>query len=157
MPQLAFLLSVVSLSVSLAGFAGLVAAFRRGSPLQAVDAYRLRQIPEMSIPVGFIALATLALADSTGSVSLTIRTAGGAGLLFVIVSSLVLIERLESMKVKVSMADIVLALILNLASIAAGVAALAVPTAAAYEWLLTLLIARPGVAFLLALGDVTDR
>ena len=150
------MLSVVGLSVSLAGFSGLVSAFRRGSPLRAPDAYRLRQIPEMALPTGFIALVSLALADSTGNSSLAIRIAGGAGLLFTIVNALVLIERLSSMHVRLRMADSLLATVLNLAAIGAGIAAVAVPTAAAFEWLLVLLIARPGAAFLLALADVGD-
>ena len=157
MPQTAFLLSIVGLSVSLAGFSGLVSAFRRGSALSALDAYRLRQIPEMSLPTGFLALASLALADSTGNASLAIRIAGGAGLLFTIVNALVLIDRLRTMHVTVRLSDLVAATILNLAAIGAGAAAVAVPTAAAFEWLLALLIARPGAAFLLALSDVTDR
>ena len=155
MPQPAFLLSIVGLSVSLAGFSGLVSAFRRGSTLRAADTYRLRQIPEMALPTGFIALVSLALADSTGNASLTIRIAGGAGLLFTIFNALVLIRRLSSMQVRLRMADSVLATILNLAAIGAGVACVAVPSAGSLEWLLALLIARPGAAFLLALSDVT--
>lgn len=156
MPQTAFLLSIVALSVSLAGFSGLVSAFRRGAPLKAMDAYRLRQIPEMSLPTGFIALATLALADSTGNSSLTIHVAGGAGLLFVIWDVLVLLQRSRSMQLVIPTTDLLVASALNLASIGAGIAALAAPTAGALEWLLTMLIARPGAAFLLALADVTD-
>ena len=156
MPQTAFLLSVVALSVTLAGFSGLLSAFRRGSPLRGLDAYRLRQIPEMALPTGFIALATLAIADSTGNASLTIRIAGGAGVLVTIVNALVLIERLRGMHVTVRMEDAVAATVLNIGTIGAGIACLAVPSSAALEWLLVLLIARPGAAFLLALGDVTD-
>lgn len=121
-----------------------------------MDAYRLRQIPEMSLPTGFIALATLALADSTGNSSLTIHVAGGAGLLFVIWDVLVLLQRSRSMQLVIPTTDLLVASALNLASIGAGIAALAAPTAGALEWLLTMLIARPGAAFLLALADVTD-
>lgn len=156
MPQTAFLLSVVGLSVSLAGFSGLVSAFRRGSPLRAPDAYRLRQIPEMALPTGFIALASLALFDSSGNAALTIRIAGGAGLLFTIVNALVLIMRLQSMQMTVMPADGLLATILNLAAIGLGIASLAAPTAGAFEWLLTVLIARPGAAFLLTLAELGD-
>jgi len=77
--------------------------------------------------------------------------------LFVIVTSLVLIQRLSTMRVRLRMNDSLLAVILNFASIGVGVAALVAPTAAAYEWLLALLISRPGVAFLLALGDISER
>lgn len=142
--------------MSLAGFSGLVAAFRRGSPLRAGDAYRLRQIPEMSLPTGFLALVALTLGDTTGSASLTIRIVGGAGLLFTIVNALVLIDRLGRMQVKIDVRDFLVALVLNVAAIGVGIAAVAAPTSAALEWLLTLLIARPGAAFLLALAEATD-
>ncbi len=142
--------------MSLAGFSGLVSAFRRGSPLRALDAYRLRQIPEMALPTGFIALVSLALFDSTRDAALTIRIAGGGGLLFTIVNALVLIMRLQSMQVTVKPADLLLATVLNLAAIGLGVAAVAAPAAGAFEWLLTVLIARPGAAFLLTLADLSD-
>lgn len=155
LPQVAFLLSIVGLSVSLAGFSGLVAAIRRGAPYHPIDGYRLRQIPEMALPAGFLALATLALADTTGSASRTIQVGGGAAVLFVLANTLVLIERARSMGVTISLIDGGAAAVLNLAVISFGVAALISPTTAVYEWVLTLLIARPGAAFLLALSDVT--
>jgi len=154
LPQAAFLLSIVGLSVSLAGFTGLVAALRRGAAWKPMDSYRLRQIPEMALATGFIALSTIPLADTTGSASVTIRIAGGVGLLFVIANALVLIERARSMNVRVSGIDGVLAGTVNLVSIAVAVAALVAPTSATLEWLLALLIARPGLAFLLALSDL---
>jgi hypothetical protein len=40
---------VAALSVTLAGFAGMVAAFRRGSELMPIDIYRLRQIAEFGL------------------------------------------------------------------------------------------------------------
>ena len=109
----------------------------------------------MALPAGFLALATLALADTTGSASRTIQIGGGAAVLFVIANSLVLIKRSRSMRVTVSTIDTGAAVIMNLGVIGFGVAALVSPTTGAYEWLLTLLIARPGAAFLLALSDVT--
>jgi len=51
-PQLSFLFSIAGLSVTLSGFSGLVAAFRRSDNLRRVDAYRLRQIPDQHQLVG---------------------------------------------------------------------------------------------------------
>lgn len=48
-PADGFLLSISGLGVSLAGFSGLVAAFRRGAQWKPLDSYRLRQIPEMGL------------------------------------------------------------------------------------------------------------
>ena len=49
LPPLPYLLSVAGLGMTLAGFSGLVAAFRRGGVWKPIDAYRLRQIPEMAL------------------------------------------------------------------------------------------------------------
>ena len=155
MPQAAFLLSITGLGVSLAGFSGLVAALKRGPARKPLDVFRLRQIPEMALAAGFLALVSIAIADSTGSASLTIRIAGGAAIVFVMANALLLIARARSMQVTIDGTDRTLAAVINFGAIAAGVAALAVPTTGAYEWLLALLIARPGIAFLLALSDIT--
>ena len=46
-PESGFLLSITGLGVMLAGFSGLVGAFRGGTTLKPMDAYRLRQIPDV--------------------------------------------------------------------------------------------------------------
>jgi hypothetical protein len=79
-PSTAFLLSVAGLGVSLAGFSGLVAAFRRGATWQKIDAYRLRQIPEMGLAASVLALLTIPLADTVHDASATIHIASGAAL-----------------------------------------------------------------------------
>ena len=155
LPQLAFLLSIVGLSVSLAGFSGLVAAFKRGVPLRPVDAYRLRQIPEMALATGFIALITLALADTVGNASIAIRVAAVAGLLFTGAHIFVLARRARAMNMRLTGTNVVVAGVIDIAVIVAAVVSVIVGSAAAYEWLLALMIARPGLAFLLALTDVT--
>jgi hypothetical protein len=58
-PEAPYLFSVAALSVTLAGFAGLVAAFRRGSELTPIDIYRLRQIAEFGLGDALIALSTM--------------------------------------------------------------------------------------------------
>lgn len=154
MPQAGFFFSIVSAGVSLAGFSGLVAAFRRGVPLKALDTYRLRQIPEMALAAGFLALATFALADTTGRASLTIQVAAGAGLLFTLTHAILLTQRARSMKLRISATNTVVATVIDLAVITAAVVALVQPTVGAYEWLLALMITRPGLAFMLAISDV---
>ena len=155
MPQLAFLLSIVGLGVSLTGFSGLVGAFKRGVPLQPIDAYRLRQIPEMALATGFIALVTPALADSLGDVSTAIRIASGAGLLFTAVHIVVLIGRARAMNAQINAINWAVAATIDIGVIVAGVVSIVIANAGAYEWLLALMIARPGLAFLLALREVT--
>lgn len=155
MPALAFLLSIVGLGVSLSGFSGLVAAFKRGVPLKPMDAYRLRQIPEMALATGFIALITLALADTFNDPATAIRIASGAGLAFTLAHMVVLIRRSREMNVPLSRLNWIVAGTIDTAVIIAGVISVIAGTAGAYEWLLALMIARPGMAFLLALSDVT--
>jgi hypothetical protein len=155
LPALAFLLSIVGLSVSLSGFSGLLAAFKRGLPLKPMDAYRLRQIPEMALAAGFIALMTLALADTFSDRSTTIRIAGATGLLFTLVHAFILIRRMRTMSAPISITNWVVAATIDLAVIAAGIATVIVATPGTFEWLLVLMIARPGLAFLLAMSDVT--
>jgi hypothetical protein len=111
----------------------------------------------MALATGFLALVTLALADSTGNASLTIRIASGAGLLFTIANALVLIERSRAMHLTMTGVAGVVPGVIDVAVLIAGVLALSLPTAGAYEWLLSLMIARPGLAFLLALSNVTPE
>ena len=46
-PESGLLLSITGLGVMLAGFSGLVGAFRGSTTLKPMDAYRLRQIPDV--------------------------------------------------------------------------------------------------------------
>ena len=82
-PEAPYLFSVAALSVTLAGFAGLVAAFRRGSELMPIDIYRLRQIAEFGLGTALIALSTIPLSTTTGDVALALRICGAIGVLFV--------------------------------------------------------------------------
>ena len=72
---------VAGLGVSLAGFSGLVAAFRRGATWQKIDAYRLRQIPEMGLAASVFALLTIPLADTVHDASATIHIGAGVVML----------------------------------------------------------------------------
>jgi hypothetical protein len=96
LPQAPFLFSIAGLSVTLVGFSGLVAALRRDSPRTALDAYRLRQIPEMALAAALIALITLPLADVAGSATTAIRIASGLALVFTIAHTGVLYRRVRS-------------------------------------------------------------
>lgn len=145
----------MGLSVSLSGFSGLLAAFKRGVPLKPIDAYRLRQIPEMALAAGFISLMTLALSDTFGDPATTIRIAGATGLLFTLVHILILIRRIRAMSTPMTNTTWVVASAIDTAVLAAGIVTVIVANAGAFEWLLVLMIARPGLAFLLAMSDVT--
>src|SRR5215831_6565464 len=82
LPPFALLFSIAGLGLTLAGFSGLVTAFRRGGVWKPMDAFRRRQIPEMGLFTTLLALITGPLADSIGSATWAIRIAAGVGLAF---------------------------------------------------------------------------
>jgi len=154
MPAQGFLLSIAGLSVSLAGFSGLVAAFRRGGEWKPIDSYRLRQIPEMGLPIAVLTLFAIPLFDTTGSASTTLRTVASLAVAYTVFHIFALIFRARGMGLNVSAANFWAAGIIDLGALAAGAVAIAAGTAATFEWLLVLLVARPAVAFVLVLSDV---
>lgn len=155
-PPTPFLLSVAGLGVSLAGFSGLVAAFRRGATWQKVDSYRLRQIPEMGLAASLLAIATFPLADTVHDATTVLRIAAGAGLAFSFLHMLTLALRVRRMEIHLSRTRWILVVIIDLVVVIVGGLAVAFATAPAYEWLLVLMLARPMLAFVLVLADVAE-
>jgi hypothetical protein len=153
-PQLGFLFSIAGLSVTLSGFSGLVAAFRRGDQLRPVDAYRLRQIPEMGLATALLVLVTIPLADTTGSGAISIRIAGGLALVFTILHIVALSARGRRHQFRQPTAGKVAAGVIRLAIGVTTGACIALGASSAYEWLLISLLARPMLAFVLVLTDV---
>jgi hypothetical protein len=153
-PQLGFLFSIAGLSVTLSGFSGLVAAFRRGDHLRPVDAYRLRQIPEMGLATALLVLVTIPLADTTGSGAISIRIAGGLALVFTVLHILALSARGRRHQFRQPTAGKVAAGAIRLAIGVTTGACIALGASSAYEWLLIFLLARPMLAFVLVLTDV---
>jgi hypothetical protein len=155
-PSTSYLLSVAGLGVSLAGFSGLVAAFRRGATWQRIDAYRLRQIPEMGLAASFLAFVTLPLADTVHDPATVLRIAAGAGLLFSVLHMLALLLRMRRLEIHLSGPRWAVVVIVDLVVVLTGADALGSATVAAYEWLLAVMLARPMLAFVLVLADVAE-
>src|SRR5260370_9691176 len=65
-PEASYFFSVAAVSVTLAGFSGLVAAFRRGDQLRAVEVFHLRGIAETGLANALIALLTIPVATMAG-------------------------------------------------------------------------------------------
>lgn len=156
MPASAFLFSIAGLSVTLVGFSGLVAALRRDNPRTPLQGYRVRQIPEMALISALVALITLPLADSTSDHAAAIRIASAVALALTVGHILLLFQRVRATKLRISWIDWVAASIVDTAIIALAVVALVSATAGSFEWLMVLLIARPAVAFVMALTDPTE-
>jgi hypothetical protein len=150
----AYLFSVAALSVSLAGFAGLVAAFRRGAEWTGTDVFRLREIAEFGLGNAVLALLVVPLATTTADVAFALRIAGAAGVAFVIVGVLVLIRRQASLNIPADRVWYAVAATIDFAAIALGIATVLGGSIGLFEWLLLSLLARPMLAFALALASL---
>ena len=149
-----FLFSIAALSVSLAGFAGLVSAFRRGAEWTAMDVFRLREIAEFGLGNALVALLIIPLSASLGDVGGAIRWAAALGVAFVIVGAFALSMRRGRLRVAPALAWYVLAALIDLGAVGSGVAAALSGTVAFFEWQLLFLLARPMLAFVLVLASL---
>ena len=156
MPQPGFLFSIAGLSVTLVGFSGLVAALRRDTPQSPLRAYRLRQIPEMALISALVALIALPLADSTSDSAVAIRAASATALVLTVGHVVMLLRRVRLSKLELSRADWAGATIVDAVIIVLAMVALVLATAGSFEWLLVVVIARPAVAFVMALTDPVE-
>jgi len=157
LPPVGFLFSIAGLGLTLAGFSGLVNAFRRGAAWNHTDAFRRRQIPEMGIFATLLALTTGPLADSIGNATWAIRFAAVIALAFTMAHSGVLLVRVRRSQIKQSTQTWIGVVLVNLAVFVAAAVCIVTGGPVLYEWLLIALLTRPMFAFTLALAeDVTD-
>ena len=154
MPQAAFLFSIAGLSLSLAGFSGLVAAFKRGAPLNPIDAFRLRELPEMALATTFLAVLTIALSDALRNEMVTIQIASGLAMLFTVAHVLRLVTRVRQIGISQSTGKQLLVTLANVLLLVTGAVSLGLGTPTAYEWLLVFMLARPMLAFVLVLTEI---
>ncbi|HEX5589753.1 MAG TPA: hypothetical protein VFX65_05645 [Candidatus Limnocylindrales bacterium] len=153
-PEAPFLFSIAALSASLAGLAGLVAGLRRGADVRRIDLFRLRQIVEFSFANVILALATVPVSVQLDDPATVVRVMAGIGLAYALVTATVLVLRMRHWNIAWTVGWQVGVAVLNLAIIAAGVAAIATGSFAAYELLLMALLGRPMLAFLLVLASL---
>ena len=155
-PEAPFLFSVAALSVTLAGFAGLVAAFRRGSELKPIDIYRLRQIAEFGLGNALIALSTIPLSTTTGDVAGSLRICGAVGVLFVLGGVALLQSRKRRLGVSGRRGWNAFIVLIDSAAVAAGVATVVFGSIGLFEWQVLFLLARPMLAFTFVLASLRD-
>jgi hypothetical protein len=153
-PEAPYLFSVAALSVTLAGFAGLVAAFRRGSELMPIDIYRLRQIAEFGLGNALIALATIPLSTTTGDLTLALRVCGAIGVLFIFGGVALLLRRQRRLGVRGQAGLNPVIVVIDLAAIVAGLATVVVGSVGIFEWELLFLLSRPMLAFTFVLASL---
>jgi hypothetical protein len=118
-----------------------------------MDAYRLRQIPEMGLAAALVALATIPPPDTLRGTA-PIQVASGAALFFTIGHILKLNMRLQRLRLRQPTASLAAAAVVDLAVLIVGAVSLAGGSFLAFEWLLVLLLARAILAFVLVLSDV---
>lgn len=154
LPPLAFLFSIAGLSVTLAGFSGLVAAFRRGATWQPLDSYRLRQIPEMGLTTAAVAVVTVPLMDTTRNPTTAIQIISGVALLFTFWHIVVLLLRARRLGLQLGRPSTALISVIDITVLAIGTAALTLGGQVLFEWLLVTMLMRPMVAFVLVLTEI---
>jgi hypothetical protein len=142
---------VATLSASLAGLAGLVAALRRGTGLARLDLFRLREIVEFAFATVLLALITLPIASLVGLAD-AVRIGGLLALVVLLAQAVLLARRAVSSELEHYRAWTVVAIGLDVVAVAAAIASIVTASVAAYELLLIVLLARPMAAFLLVLS-----
>ena len=101
-----------------------------------------------------LALLVVPLATTTADVAFALRIAGAAGVAFVIVGVLVLIRRQASLNIPADRVWYAVAATIDFAAIALGIATVLGGSIGLFEWLLLSLLARPMLAFALALASL---
>jgi len=82
-PDAPFFTAVATVSMTLAGFSGLLVAFRRGDRLRSVDIFHLRGIAETGLATALIALTTIAVATLVGDLRRATRAMAAVVLAFI--------------------------------------------------------------------------
>ena len=153
-PEAPFLFSVAALSVTLAGFAGLVAAFRRGGEWTPTTVFRLREIAEFGLGNALLALLFVPLATTLGDLSAALRICGAVGVALVLGEGLVLIRRSNALRLPRERWWYALAAAIDVGALGAGLATAVAGTIGLFEWQLLFLLARPMLAFVLVLASL---
>jgi uncharacterized membrane protein YgdD (TMEM256/DUF423 family) len=141
--EASFFFTIAAISVTLAGFSGLVAAFRRKDQLSITDVFHLRTIAEVGLANALIALLTVPIATLSGDLSTAVRVGGTLVLASVLVQLPLFARRQRSMGVRVGRAHALGFIALDLMAIALAVVTFVTESVGTYEVLMVLLLARP--------------
>ena len=109
----------------------------------------------MALAVAFLALLTTPLSDAIGNSQVALQVACGAGLLFTLFHVVRLVIRARTQNLSQATGSNVLIFVINALILVVGAAGLAMGTATVYEWFLVLMLARPALAFVFVLSEVT--
>jgi hypothetical protein len=150
-PEAAFLFSLAGLNASLAGLGGLLVGLRRGPALQPLEALRLRQVVEFAFANLLLAISVqpsvLLLGAEAG-----FRLASGLTLAYLIAALHLLRRRVARVGISWGRWWAASAIVLTLAGVGFSTVCIFAPSAALYELLLVVMLARPMVTLLLVLS-----
>ena len=154
-PDAGFLFSIAALNASFAGLGGLLIGLRGGADARPLDTLRLRQVVEFAFANLLLAISVqpfvLLLGPDAG-----FRVCGVLALSFVLGALPILHRRVA--RVGIAWGRWWAASAIGLTTVGAVLAAatVAAPTAATYELLMIVMLARPMVTFLLVLGAIDE-
>ena len=146
-----FLFSVAALSVSLAGFAGLIAAFRRGGEWRPMDLFRVREIVEFGFVSAFLALLTIPLAATLHDLPLSVSIVCGLAALYLVVTTFALVRRLRGLALPFTFDWYLPAALVSVGAFTAALVGFGSGDVAWLMWTLLLLLGRPMLAFVFVL------
>jgi len=149
-----FFTSVAAVSMTLAGFSGLLVAFRGGDRLRRVDMFHLRGIVETGLATALIALMTIAVATLWGDLRTTTRGLATVVLVFIGFQIAVFALRQRRTSIRVRLPQAIGAVVIDLATVVLAVVTIVVRTVGLYEGILVLLLARPMWDFVRVLHDM---
>jgi hypothetical protein len=145
--------AMATLSLTLAGLAGLAAALRRGAAPSELDVFRLREIVEFGFTNALLALATIPLTTGLGDTA-GVRVVSALAVAALVADSTLLLRRSRTIP-DLRRRTIVLPIAgLGAAIFAAALVAEASGTVLALEWVLLLNLVRPMLAFTFVLRSL---
>jgi hypothetical protein len=147
----AFFFVIATLSASLAGLAGLVAALRRGTGLARLDLFRLREIVEFAFATALVSLTTVPVSALVG-IDDAVRIGAALALVVLVAHALLLLRRAVASELERYRAWWAVAIGIDAVVMTLAVVTILTASIAAYQLMLILLLARPMAAFLLVLS-----
>jgi hypothetical protein len=147
-----YFFSIAALSVSLAGFAGLIAAFRRGTEWRPMDLFRVREIVEFGFANAILALLTVPLMETVHDVSRMASIGCALAAAYLFVTSILLLRRREHLDLPRTLAWYAPATLVTGSAFILAVAGAVTGEPALLLWTLLVMLGRPMLAFVLVLA-----
>lgn len=153
-PETPFFTAVATVSMTLAGFSGLLVALRRGDQLRPVDMFHLRGIAETGLSNTLLALMTIALAALIGELGTAIRILAAVALAFIGSQIALFALRQRRASIRVGVPHAIVAVAIDVVAVGVAIVTIIVRAVGLYEALLLLLLARPMWDFVRVLRDM---